>query len=89
MSALPSMDITDFRNNWTSMQERVRDQQVIRITKHGKDAFAVVDIEYLQAVLETIEIMSDPESHRLLLESLDDIKHGRVVDHDEVKRRLL
>lgn len=89
MTAMPSMDITDFRNNWTSMQDRVRDQQVIRITKHGKDAFAVVDIDYLQAVLETIEIMSDPESHRLLLESLDDIKNGRVVDHDEVKRRLL
>lgn len=89
MSAMSSMDITEFRNNWTSMQDRVRDQQVIRITKHGKDAFAVVDIDYLQAVLETIEIMSDPESFRMLLESLNDIKNGRVVDHAEVKRRLL
>lgn len=89
MSAMPSMDITDFRKNWTSVQDRVRAQQVIRITKHGKDAFAVVDIDYLQAVLETIEIMSDPESHRLLLESLEDVKNGRVIDHDEVKRRLL
>lgn len=89
MTAMPSMDITDFRKNWTSVQDRVRAQQVIRITKHGKDAFAVVDIDYLQAVLETIEIMSDPESHRLLLESLEDVKNGRVVDHDEVKRRLL
>jgi len=37
---------------------------------------------------ETIDILSDPEAIEVLRESEEDVKAGRLVDLDEVKRDL-
>ena len=84
-----TLDITEARRQFNKLGERLRDEQVIYITRHNKRAFAVVDIEFLSSVLETIEILTDPESHRMFMESLEDIKMGRLHDHEDVKRELL
>ncbi len=84
-----TLDITEARRQFNKLGERLRDEQVIYITRHNKHAFAVVDIEFLASVLETIEILSDPDSHRMFMESLEDIKMGRLHDHEDVKRELL
>ena len=84
-----NLDITEARNQFNRLDERLREEKVVRITRHGRPVFAVVDHEYLAAILETIEVMADPEAHRLLLESLDDIRAGRLHDHEAVKRELL
>ena len=39
------------------------------------------DIESLQ---ETVEILSDPETMARLAKSMDDFRHGRLVDFDDV-----
>lgn len=83
------MEITEARNQFGQLQQRVRQEQIIYVTKRGKDAFAVVDVDYLQAVLETIEIMTDPESRKAFMDSLEDIRSGRVIDHEDVKKELL
>jgi len=83
-----TLDITEARAQLNRLDERLADERVIYVTRHNKQVFAVVDIEFLQIVLETIEIMSNPESLKLFQESLEDIKHGRVHDHDDVKREL-
>jgi prevent-host-death family protein len=84
-----TLDITEARSQFNRLDERLKDEQVIQVTRHNKPVFAVVDLEYLRAVLETIEIMSDPESYKMFQKGLEDIKHGRVVDHDEAKRELM
>lgn len=84
-----TLDITEARRQFNKLGERLLDEHVIYITRHNKRAFAVVDIEFLSSVLETIEILSDPESHRMFIESLEDIKMGRLHDHEDVKRELL
>ncbi len=84
-----NLDITEARNQFNRLDERLREEKVVRITRHGRPVFAVIDNEYLSALLETIEVMADPEAHRLLLESLDDIRAGRLHDHEAVKRELL
>jgi prevent-host-death family protein len=86
---IETIDISEARNQFTRLDERLRDEHVVQITRHGKPVFAVVDIEYLTAVLETIEIMSDPASYKMFMESLEDIKHGRVFSQDDVRRELL
>jgi hypothetical protein len=37
---------------------------------------------------ERLAILADPEAMADLRESIEDIKHGRLIDHDEVGRRL-
>ena len=72
------------------LDKRWREDRVIWITRHNKKAFAVVYILILlQTVLETIEILSDPDALKMLQDSLRDIRAGRLYDHEDVKSELL
>jgi len=84
-----TLDISEARKQFTTLDKRLREDQVIWITRRNKRAFAVVDTELLQTVLETIEILSDPDALAMLQQSMQDIKAGRVHDHEDVKRELL
>lgn len=84
-----TLDISEARNQLNRLDERLKDERVIQITRHNKPAFAVVDVEYLATVLETIEIMSDRESYDMFMQSMDEIRKGKLIDHDDVKKELL
>lgn len=84
-----TLDITEARKQFNRLDERLRTEPVIYVTRHNQEVFAVVDIEYLSTIFETIEIVTNPESYKLFMQSLEDIKHGRVHDHEDVKRELL
>lgn len=83
-----TLDISEARKHFNSLDERLKDEHVIVITRHNKKAFAVVDLEYLSAVRETIEVLSDPEAMLMLQQSIKDIQAGRLHDHDEVEKEL-
>jgi antitoxin YefM len=84
-----TLDISEARKQFTQLDKRLREDRVIWITRHNKKAFAVVDTDLLQTVLETIEILSDPDALRMLQEGLRDIQAGRLHDHEDVKSELL
>ena len=79
-----TLDISEARKQFTKLDKRLREDQVIWVTRRNKRAFAVVDSELLQTVLETIEILSDPEALGMLQRSMQDIKAGRLHDHEAV-----
>jgi PHD/YefM family antitoxin component YafN of YafNO toxin-antitoxin module len=83
-----TLEISEARKQLNSIDERLREERVIYVTRHGDRAFAVVDLEYLSAVMETMEILSDPEAMKMLKESLDDIRAGRLHGHDAVEKEL-
>lgn len=84
-----TLDISEARKEFSRLDERLREEHVIWITRHNKKAFAVVDIGLLEALMETVEILNDPEALKMLQASLDDIRAGRVYDHDDIKSELL
>lgn len=84
-----TLDISEARKQMASLADRLRQERVIRVTRHGKDAFALVDLEYWSAVMETLEILADPEALKMLQDSIADIRAGRLYDHEDVKRELL
>lgn len=84
-----TLDITEARRKLTKMDERLRVNPVIWVTRHDKRAFAIVDTEMMETVLETMEILADPEACEMLHKSLADIRAGRVHDHEDVKSELL
>ena len=83
-----TLDISEARRQFNSLDKRLDSDQIIYITRHGKEAFAIVNMDYLRAVLETMDILSDPDAMRMLGESLDDIRNARFHDHDEVEQEL-
>ena len=83
-----TLDISEARKQFNSIDERLKDEHVIVITRHNKRAFAVVNLDYLAAVMETIEILSDREAMQMLQDSLEDIRAGRLHDQDDVEKEL-
>jgi PHD/YefM family antitoxin component YafN of YafNO toxin-antitoxin module len=84
-----TLDISQARRELTRLDERLRNDRVIWVTRRNKKAFAVVDNDLMEAVLETLEILRDPEALRMLQKSLEDVQRGRVYAHEAVKRELL
>lgn len=83
-----TLDISEARKQLNSIDERLKDDRVIFVTRHHKKAFAVVDLDYLSTVLETIEILSDPDAMKTLQESIQDIRAGRLHSHEDVVKEL-
>jgi len=83
-----TLDISEARKQFNSLDKRLKDDRVIVITRHDKKAFAVVDLDYLSAVIETVEVLSDPQAMQMLQESLDDIRAGRLRDHADVEKEF-
>jgi len=84
-----TLDISEARKEFSRLDERLRDEHVIWITRHNKKAFAVVDIGLLEALMETVEILNDPDTLNMLQASLDDIRAGRIHDHEDIRSELL
>jgi len=89
MSNPTTLDISEARKLFSKLDKRLKEEQLIWVTRHNKKAFAVVDMELMEAVLETLEILKDPNALRMLQESLADIRAGRLYDHEDIEREML
>lgn len=54
------------------------------ITRSGRPVGVLLGVEEYEGLLETLEILADPELSAAVRQGLDDIAEGRLVDHDEV-----
>ncbi len=83
-----TLDISEARKQFNSIDERLKEDSVIYVTRHNKKAFAVVDLDYLAAVMETIEVLTDPEAMQMLEKSIADIRAGRLHAQAAVEKEL-
>ena len=83
-----SLDISEARKRFNTIDRDLKDRPVIYITRHNREAFAIIDIDYLETVMETIEVLGDPEAMQMLNESLRDIKRGKLIDQEDVEKEL-
>ena len=58
------------------------------MTRRGQPVLAVLPWEFYESLVETLEVLSDPEMVTAVRESLEDLKRGRVLSHAEARRRL-
>jgi antitoxin YefM len=58
------------------------------ITRRGRPVLAVMPWELYESLVETLEILGDPDMLSALRNSLEDLKRGRVVSNREAKTRL-
>lgn len=80
-----SLSITDARDQLTRLPDELAEaHDTLTITRHGKPVLAVLPWELYEAVLETLEIMGDPELMQALRNSEEDITAGRVKPLDQV-----
>ena len=58
------------------------------ITRHGKPVLAVVSWELYDSLLETLEILSDPELMKQLRCSIQEMQEGNTRSWQSIKRDL-
>lgn len=86
----PTLDISEARARLSTLDRELSiERPIIMITRHNRQAFAVVDVEYLETVMETMEVLSDPESAAMLQASVAAIEKGDLLTQEEVERDYL
>lgn len=79
---------TEARKNFFKMiEEIVKKQNRVTITIDGKPKVVVMSYEEFEGWQETVEILSDEEMVKGIKEGLDDIKHGRTISFEELKKQ--
>lgn len=79
-----SLSMTDARNQLTRLpDELAQSHETLTITRHGKPVLAVLPWELFEALLETLEVLGDPEMMAALRRSQEDIAAGRVKPLDQ------
>lgn len=81
---MKTIPIAKGREIFNNLDVALREHKIIKITRHGRIVFAAVDLDYFEAITETIEILSDPEATKMLQRAIDDILAGRMHDHADV-----
>ena len=87
---MTQLTITKAREALLDLPERLAkasDKTVI-ITRHGRPVLAVLPWELYESIIETLEVLGDPEATAALRSSLEDIRKGRLVSHEVALKRI-
>ena len=60
----------------------------VKITRRGKPVLAVLSWDLYESVVETMEIMSDPEMMAAFRQGVKEMKEGKTIPWEQVKREL-
>ena len=84
-----AMAIKAAKNRLSRLPRRVNDcQTVIPITRQGRQVMALMSWETFETLVDTIEILSDPELTSQINESEKAIAEGRTIPFSEVMAEL-
>lgn len=86
-----TISIGDARKNLTKIPARFKENPAlgaIAITKRGQPIMALVDWNLFESILETMEIMSDPELMKHIRQGIREMERGDLIPWEQVKSRL-
>ncbi len=87
MTTLP---IAEVRANLSKLvEEAERTHLRVEVTKNGRRAAVLLSADDYDGLLETLEILGDPDAMAAIREADQDIAAGRVYSGEEVKADLL
>ncbi len=58
------------------------------ITKRGKPVAVMMSVDDYESMLETLDIMTDPQAMKGILKGEEDIRRGRTVSWEKLKQSL-
>jgi prevent-host-death family protein len=87
---MTQLTISAARRGFLELPERLAriPERAVSVTRRGKPVMAVMPWDLYESIVETLDILGDPDLVAAFRESLDDIKRGRLVSHKEAKKRL-
>ena len=81
--------IGEARAMLTQLPERLTAENgAIALTRYNKPVLAVMSWDLFESIVETLEIMGDPEMMDALRRGIQDVQEGNLVHFEEVKAKL-
>jgi len=87
---MTQLTITKAREALLDLPERLAkaSDKTVSITRHGRPVLAVLPWELYESIIDTLEVLGDPEATAALRSSLEDIRKGRLVSHEVALKRI-
>ncbi len=83
------MPIVQARALLSQLPERLSaDNRAVALTRHGKPVLAVMPWELFESIVETMEIMGDPDMMAALRRGVEDARQGNPVPLEQVEAEL-
>lgn len=61
--------------------------KAVSITRRGRPVLALLPWDLYESIIETLEVLGDPETTAALRASLEDIRKGRLISHEVGRRK--
>jgi prevent-host-death family protein len=87
---MTQLTISEARKELLHLPEKLArvPERAVTITRRGKPVLAVMPWELYESIVETLEVLSEPDLVSALRASIEDVKAGRMVSHEELGARL-
>ena len=85
---MQKIPITEARNKFMKLLDQAAKDQILAVTRRNKEVMAVMSWELYEGLLETLEILSDPDLMNRLRKGIEDVKAGRTHTLSEAHERL-
>lgn len=90
MAANTELSITEARERLTRLPDELAEShEAVTITRHNQPVLAVLPWDLYEAILETLEVMSEPETMAALRKSVEDIAAGRTIPVEDLKAEVM
>lgn len=81
--------ISEIREQITRLPERFdREPEAIAVTRHGKPVMAILPWELYESIIETLEVLGDPEQMAAFREGVREMEEGKGELLDDVLKEL-
>ena len=87
---MTQLTISEARKGFLDLPEKLaRDpEHALCVTRRGRPELAVMPWELYESIIETLDILSEPELVTALRESIEELENGDLLTQDEVRARL-
>lgn len=86
---LPIMEARNRLNSLPEEFEQSPEMGAVAITRRGKPVLAVMSWEFYESLLETLEIMSEPETMTAFRKSVVELEQGKGIPWETVREGLM
>ena len=83
------LTMVDARRELTKLPEKLEARPAtVAVTRRGKPVLAILTWEEYEAILETLEILSDEDAMEQLRQSIQEVKEGKTIPWAEARATL-
>ncbi len=85
---MQKLTITEARNKLMQLPDETARNEIIAITRRNKEILALMSWELYEGLLETIEILGDPELMKDLKKGMEQVRSGKTHTPRQARKRL-